>query len=105
MGTENTAPNAAGVLADVPYKTNGKNARFYADHLEFNDKSIRYDDITTLATSCTTTKHTYIGIPFGRSFTGYFRFTTKEMVKNEFRPGYAVWVSDKAGTPFSTTHL
>ncbi|WP_455715142.1 hypothetical protein [Anaerosporobacter sp.] len=63
--------NVENYLVDVPYKRNGKSARFYNDRVEFKKKSIRYDDIAILIASCgTTTIHTYCGIPVGRSYDG-----------------------------------
>ena len=62
-------------IADVPFKNNGKSARFFNDRMEFNEQIIRYDEIETLVTSGgQTTIHTYIGIPVGRSFNGGFQF-------------------------------
>ena len=63
--------NMENYLEDIPYKRNGKSARFYNDRVEFNKKIIRYDDIAILMAGCGgTTIHTYCGIPLGRSFDG-----------------------------------
>ena len=58
------------LITEVPLKSNGESARFFHDHVEFYGKSIRYDEIATLATSNSITVHTYIGIPMGRSYDG-----------------------------------
>ena len=57
-------------LTEVPYKSNGESAQFYSDHLEFNGKSVLYDEIETLETRGGTTVYTYFGIPMGRGFDG-----------------------------------
>jgi len=58
-------------LTEVPFKSNGKSARFFNDHVEFNGQSIRYDEVETVSVNGgTTTIHTFIGIPIGRSFDG-----------------------------------
>jgi hypothetical protein len=64
-------------LVDVPFKSNGKSARFFDDHVEFNEQSIRYDEIETLTTNGGTTIHKLGGIiPVGRSFDGLVQFKT-----------------------------
>ena len=65
------------LLKEVPYRGKKKTARFFEDRMEFGGKAIRYCDVSTLATSALTTIHTYIGIPFGRSFTGGAQFKLK----------------------------
>jgi len=62
------------LLAEVPFKSNGRSARFFDNHVEFNGKSIRYDDVAILTTNGLTTIHTYIGIPLGRDFSGGVAF-------------------------------
>jgi len=63
-------------LTEVPFKSNGKSIRFFDDHLELNNQSIRYDELEMLATNGISTRHTYIGIPVGRSFDGGVVFKT-----------------------------
>jgi len=62
------------LLAELPIKSNGKSARFFYDRVEFDGKSIRYDDIAILSTHGMTTVHTFVGIPVGRSFDGVVSF-------------------------------
>ena len=74
-GAEQTqSVSSHNILADVQFKSNGKSAQFFDDHIEFYGKSFRYDDIKTLITRGATTIHTYIGIPVGRSFDGVVQF-------------------------------
>ena len=57
-------------ITEVPFKSNGESAQFFSDHLEFNGKSVLYDEIETLETRGATTVYTYFGIPMGRGFDG-----------------------------------
>ena len=57
-------------ITEVPFKSNGESAQFFSDHLEFNGKSVLYDEIETLETRGGTTVYTYFGIPMGRGFDG-----------------------------------
>jgi len=66
--------NTENCLADVPFRSNGKSARFFNDRVEFNGQSILYNDIETLVTNGATTIHTYFGIPVARSFDGVVSF-------------------------------
>lgn len=59
---------------DVPLKSNGKSAQFFIDRVVFNGKCIRYNEIKTLATTSSTTIHTWFFIPVARSFDGWVHF-------------------------------
>ncbi|MDR1563657.1 MAG: zinc ribbon domain-containing protein [Oscillospiraceae bacterium] len=61
-------------LADIPFKTSGKSARFFSDHIEFKGQSLRYDQIAQITARAAVTVHTYVGIPVGRSFDGVVLF-------------------------------
>ena len=63
------------ILAEVPYRSNGKSIQFFDDHVEFKGQSFRYDDIATLVANGSSTTHTYFGIPLARSFDGVILFT------------------------------
>jgi len=69
-------------VVDVPFKGNGTSARFFNDRVEFGGRSIRYDDIETLATSGSVTINTYFGIPVGRDFTGATLFIANDGKKH-----------------------
>lgn len=57
-------------LAEVPYKGNGESVRFFSEHMELKGQSIPYEDIAFLSSNGSSTVHTFIGIPLGRSFDG-----------------------------------
>lgn len=61
-------------IVDLPFKSNGESAQFFDDRVEFKGQRIRYDEIETLASTGSITRHTYVGIPLARSFSGGVQF-------------------------------
>lgn len=62
------------LIAEVPYKRNGKTVKFYDDHMDYKGNNILYADIDILTTSALSTRMLFLGIPAGRSFAGAFQF-------------------------------
>ena len=62
------------LLREVPYRGKKKIAHFFEDRVEFAGKTVYYRDVSTLTTNASSTIHTYVGIPMGRSFTGGAQF-------------------------------
>jgi hypothetical protein len=61
-------------VVEVPFKSNGKSARFFDDHIEFNKLCIRYDDIEVLTATASSMTYSLAFIPVGRAFTGAVSF-------------------------------
>lgn len=58
------------LIKEVPINTKGGAARFYADRVEFNDKTVLYSEIEALETRHMVTINRYVGIPLSRAFDG-----------------------------------